>query len=97
MNFRQHVDQKFRLCPVVWRIAVDLEEAGQAVDQVIDGGCEVGAAIAAAPLIEKQAVAFIFLEWRGIEDAKEVVIDPHRFYVIGALASSAPVERIDVL
>src|SRR5271170_998974 len=56
VNLRQHVDQKLWLRTVVWRITVDLEESGQAVDEVVDGGREVGAAIATAPLVEKQAI-----------------------------------------
>ena len=97
MNLRQHVDQKLRLRAVVRRIAVDLEKAGQAVDQVVDGGREVGTAVAAAPLIEKQAVAFVFLERRGIEDAQDVIIHAHCVDLVDALTRGAPIQCVDIL
>src|SRR5580692_7825592 len=97
MHLRQHVDQKLRLRAVVWGIAVDPEEGGQAVDQVIDRGREVGSTVSAAPLIEKKAVAFILLERGGIEDAKNVVVDAHGIDFVDTLAGGAPVERIYIL
>ena len=97
VHFRQHVDQKLGLRAVVRRVAVDLEEAGQAVDQVVDGGREVGTVVAAAPLIEKQAVALVFFQRRGIEDAEDVVVDADGFDFVGALSGGAPVERVDIL
>src|SRR5438445_1522550 len=97
VEFRQHVDQEFGLCVIVWRIAVDLEEGGETVDQVVDRGCEIRSAVAAAPLVEAEPVAFVFLERRSVEDAQDIVIDPHGFYFVGGFARSAPVKRIDVL
>ena len=97
MNLRQHVDQELRLRAIVRGIAVDFEKVGQAVDQVIDGRREIGAAVAAAPLIEKQAVAFILLERGGVEDAQHIVVDAHGVDFVDALARGAPVKRVDIL
>ena len=79
------------------RVAVDFEEAGQAVDQVVDGGSEVGGVVAAAPLVEKQAVAFVFLQRRGVEDAENVVVNSNGFDFVGAFSGGPPVERVNVL
>src|ERR1700691_5913187 len=79
------------------RAAIDLKKAGEAVTQVVDGGRIVGTAVATAPLIEKQPIAFVFLEGRGIEDAQNIVLNAHRFNLIDAFTGSTPVERIDIL
>src|SRR5712692_1388047 len=97
VDFRQHVDQKLGLRSIVRRIAVDLEEAGKTVDQVIDRGCKIRSAVAAAPLVKAQPVTLVFFERRGVEDAQDVVIDAHGFYLVGGFARRAPVKRVDVL
>src|ERR1700677_5131190 len=53
MHFGLQIDQKLWLRSIVRRITVDLEKAGQAVDQVVDGWREVRSSIAAAPLVKK--------------------------------------------
>src|SRR5262249_14894461 len=40
----QQVDEELGLRPVVRRVLIDIEEAEQAIDQVVDGGDEVGLA-----------------------------------------------------
>jgi hypothetical protein len=54
-------------------------------------GAKSGPLIAAAPLVEKQAVAFVFFERRGVEDAEDVIVDTYGFDLVGALAGGAPV------
>ena len=93
----QHIDQKFRLRAVVRRVAVDLEETREAVHQVIDGGCEVRSVIAATPLVETQAVALVFLQRRGVEDANHVIIYAHRLHRIGAFSCRPPIKSVDIL
>src|SRR4029077_14841088 len=97
MHLRQHVNEKLGLRAIVRRVTVDLEKAGQAVNQVVNGWGEVGTGVAAAPLVEEQAVAFILLEWRGIEDAQDVVIDAHGVDLVGTLPRGTPVQRVDIL
>ena len=97
VNFRQHIDQELGLCAIVRGVAVDLEEVGEAVDQVVDRGSVIRALVASAPLIEKQPVAFVFLERRRIEYAKNVFLDPNGFDFGGALSRSPPVKRVHVL
>jgi len=82
---------------IVRRIAIDIEKLSQAGDEVVDGGREVGPAVTAAPLIEKQAVAFVFLERCGVKDAEYAIAYAYRLDLVGALAGSPPIEGVDVL
>src|SRR5260370_35208841 len=79
------------------RITVHLKKTGEAVDQVVDGGREVGSAVASAPLIQTKAVALILFERRRIENAEDVVIDADGLDLVGALASGPPVKGVHVL
>src|SRR5579863_489009 len=97
MHFWQHVDQKLWLRAIVRRVAVDFEEAGQAVNQVIDRGCVVGTILTAAPLVEKQTIAFVLLKWGSIENAQNIVLHPYCFYLLGPFTRCAPIQSIDVL
>src|SRR5579863_9157572 len=53
----QHIDEELGLRAVMRRIAVDLEKTGEAIDQVINGRSKVRTVVAAAPLIEEEAIA----------------------------------------
>src|SRR5260370_1119111 len=79
------------------RITVHLKKTGEAVDQVVDGGREVGSAVASAPLIQTKTVALILFEWSRIENAEDVVIDADGLDLVGALASGPPIEGVHVL
>src|SRR5712671_5908110 len=97
MDLRQHIDEKFRLRAVVRRITVDLEKSSEAIDQVVDGWREIGTRIAAAPLVEAQAVALIFFERRGIEDTDHILVNAYGINLVDSFASSSPIERINIL
>ena len=97
VDFRQHVDQKFRLGGIVRRIAVDFEEAGQAVNQVINRRSKVRAGVAASPLIQTQTIAFVFFQRGGVEHAQHIVVDAYGFDFVYSLACGAPVKRVHIL
>src|SRR6185312_9008223 len=74
VNFRHQVHQELGLGAVVRRIAVDAEKAQQAVDQVVDGGDEVGTFLfGASPAAEVKAVVLVLFQGRGIEYADYVL------------------------
>ena len=98
VDLRHQVHQKLRLRAVVRRIAVDVEEAQQAVDQVVDGGREVGTfLLGASPAAEVKTIVLVFFQRRGIEYADHIIADAHRFHPFMPFARGAPVERIHVL
>ena len=97
MHFRQHVDQKLRLRPVMWRVAVDLEKISQTINQVVNRRRVIRASVAATPLIEKQTVALILLERRRVEHANHVVVHAHGIDPLDRLTSSSPIQSIDIL
>ena len=98
VDFRHQVHQKFRLRAVVRRIAVDIEKAQQAVNQVVDGGREVGAFfLGASPAAEVKTVVLVFFQRRGVENADYVVAHAYGFDSFLRFAGGAPVERIHIL
>ena len=98
INLRHVIDEEPGLRGVVRRILVDSEETDHAVDQVVECGTEVGSLVAiTAPTVEAEAVVFVFLEGRRVEDAENIFSDLDGFDVVAIFSGGAPVEGVDVL
>ena len=80
------------------RILIDVQELQQGVDQVEDGGREVKRGLRfPRPTLQVHTVAFVFLQGGSIEDAKNVIADPHGIHLVIAFTAGFPVEGVHVL
>ena len=98
IDFGHQVNQEFRLSSVMRGITVDGEKSHQAVNKIVDGGCEVGAFfVSAPPTAQVESIIFVFFQRRGIEHANYIFAHPYSFYAFVPLASGAPIQRIHIL
>src|SRR5260370_37391903 len=104
MDFGHEITQELRLRGVVRGVLVDAQKTHHAVDQVVEGGAEVGWAVViiiASPTGQAEAVVFVFFQWCGVEDAENIfaviLADLDGFDVIAGFSGGTPVEGIDVL
>ncbi len=98
MHFRQQVHQEARLRAVGRAVLVDVEEAQQRVNEVVERRGEVGRGGALlAPALDAEAIALVFLQRRGAEDAEHGRGHPHGFHAVATLPGRVPVERVYVL
>src|SRR6266481_2670071 len=108
MDFGHKVYQELRLRGVVRGVLVDAQKAHHAVDQVVEGGAEVGCAVViiiASPAFETEAVVLVFFQRRGVEDAENMFADRlsnffsnfDGFDVVAGFSGGTPVKGVDVL
>src|SRR4029077_9808975 len=103
MDFGHQVDQKLGLRGVVRGVLVYAKKTHHAVDQIVEGGAEVGCAVViliARPAIEAEAVVLVFFQRRGVEDAHDIFADVFtdldRFDVVARFTGGEPVEGVNV-
>src|SRR5713226_5589968 len=100
IDFGHEVNQKPGLRSVVRRVLVDAEKTDHPVDQVVEGGAEVGCVaivIAASPAVKAEAIVLVFFERRRVEHAQNIFADFDSFDAVAGFSGGAPVEGVDVL
>src|SRR5467141_2751276 len=108
MDFGHEVNQEPGLRGVVRGVLVDAQKTHHALDQVVEGGAEVGWAVViliASPAFETEAVVLVFFERRGVEDAENMLADRFSnflsnfdgFDVVAGFSGGTPVKGVDVL
>src|SRR5882762_1166911 len=108
MDFGHEVNQEPGLRSVVRGVLVDAQKTHHAVDQVVEGGAQVGCAVViiiASPAFETEAVVLVFFQRRGVEDAENMFADRFSnffsnfdgFDVVAGFSGGAPVKSVDVL
>ena len=98
VDFGHRIDQKLRLRRVVRRILIDAKETNQTLDEVIERGAQIGAAVVVAPpAFEIEAVVLIFFKRSGVERAEDAIADFDGLDALTGLTGSAPVKSVDIL
>src|SRR5579863_5534425 len=98
MNLGQQINQKLRLRSVVWRVAVHIKKAQQAVDEVVNRGPDIGRLLSfPIPARQTETIALILLQRRGIKNADDVIAYPHCFNPLLLYPGCLPIKRINIL